>query len=72
MSRILCSTGAFLGKPNNNDYRLLKEYAPKLECDGLELMMSSSWYSEIDHIADARSEERRVGKECRSRWSPYH
>ena len=22
----------------------------------------------IDH----RSEERRVGKECRSRWSPYH
>src|SRR2546427_6462968 len=22
--------------------------------------------------ADARSEERRVGKECRSRWSPYH
>src|SRR2546422_10994128 len=23
-------------------------------------------------IAEARSEERRVGKECRSRWSPYH
>src|SRR3712207_188578 len=22
--------------------------------------------------ADVRSEERRVGKECRSRWSPYH
>ena len=22
--------------------------------------------------AAARSEERRVGKECRSRWSPYH
>src|ERR1039457_6134240 len=22
--------------------------------------------------ADDRSEERRVGKECRSRWSPYH
>src|ERR1035437_3386587 len=22
--------------------------------------------------AGARSEERRVGKECRSRWSPYH
>ena len=21
---------------------------------------------------DTRSEERRVGKECRSRWSPYH
>ena len=26
------------------------------------------------HVAasDMRSEERRVGKECRSRWSPYH
>src|SRR3712207_8044111 len=23
-------------------------------------------------IAALRSEERRVGKECRSRWSPYH
>ena len=23
-------------------------------------------------IMDTRSEERRVGKECRSRWSPYH
>ena len=22
--------------------------------------------------AENRSEERRVGKECRSRWSPYH
>ena len=27
----------------------------------------------IDYlIPDLRSEERRVGKECRSRWSPYH
>src|SRR5258708_33428444 len=24
------------------------------------------------HGYDERSEERRVGKECRSRWSPYH
>ena len=23
-------------------------------------------------IYEKRSEERRVGKECRSRWSPYH
>src|SRR6266700_1214190 len=23
-------------------------------------------------LLGARSEERRVGKECRSRWSPYH
>ena len=24
------------------------------------------------HMLEVRSEERRVGKECRSRWSPYH
>ena len=24
------------------------------------------------HCGAIRSEERRVGKECRSRWSPYH
>src|SRR2546425_9967740 len=23
-------------------------------------------------VSEGRSEERRVGKECRSRWSPYH
>ena len=26
----------------------------------------------IPDCLDNRSEERRVGKECRSRWSPYH
>src|SRR5256885_15007234 len=26
----------------------------------------------VDTAEQARSEERRVGKECRSRWSPYH
>ena len=30
-------------------------------------------YKVLDVIANLiRSEERRVGKECRSRWSPYH
>ena len=31
-------------------------------------------YEQISAIftETARSEERRVGKECRSRWSPYH
>ena len=26
----------------------------------------------LNASAQSRSEERRVGKECRSRWSPYH
>ena len=29
--------------------------------------------TEVDSTTvSSRSEERRVGKECRSRWSPYH
>ena len=28
--------------------------------------------TQIQHVSLCRSEERRVGKECRSRWSPYH
>ena len=27
---------------------------------------------ELKDLLGRRSEERRVGKECRSRWSPYH
>ena len=30
------------------------------------------WIITDDGSTDGRSEERRVGKECRSRWSPYH
>src|SRR5256886_2890917 len=36
-----------------------------LDQKGTQNMMLSA-------LGDARSEERRVGKECRSRWSPYH
>src|SRR2546426_2002218 len=32
----------------------------------------NSQYAGLSATADTRSEERRVGKECRSRWSPYH
>ena len=28
--------------------------------------------NDTKYITRRRSEERRVGKECRSRWSPYH
>ena len=29
-------------------------------------------YYPLSSLNHFRSEERRVGKECRSRWSPYH
>ena len=34
-------------------------------------LLSAYYYKSIFTVL-ARSEERRVGKECRSRWSPYH
>src|SRR4051812_50059383 len=33
--------------------------------------ISNFWFNRTRHIVP-RSEERRVGKECRSRWAPYH
>ena len=35
-------------------------------------IMNSLFHGYIEWQGDIRSEERRVGKECRSRWSPYH
>ena len=43
-----------------------------------QLVESGLWYDAIVekikklNVKVKRSEERRVGKECRSRWSPYH
>lgn len=50
MNRILCSTGSLIGKPNNRDYRLLKPLSEKLNCDGFEFMMYSSWYDTVDEM----------------------
>src|SRR3712207_9070582 len=36
------------------------------------LVIGAETLSRILNMQDRRSEERRVGKECRSRWSPYH
>ena len=56
------------------DLVLLDLVLPKM--DGftvLEKVKKSSDISSIPVIVlTNRSEERRVGKECRSRWSPYH
>ena len=38
----------------------------------LSQLNSSSVQSQLKAAGIGRSEERRVGKECRSRWSPYH
>lgn len=50
MNKVFCSTGALIGRPNNRDYRLIKEFAPSLECDGFEFMMYSTWYNQVDNL----------------------
>ena len=39
---------------------------------GLSTSMKTIYTAELNAKLPVRSEERRVGKECRSRWSPYH
>ena len=43
--------------------------------DKVDVVMNVAGHDPVSYpiaVADDRSEERRVGKECRSRWSPYH
>ena len=49
----------FIGKAFGN--WITKKYGRKSELENRKIKVSAE-----------RSEERRVGKECRSRWSPYH
>src|SRR2546430_15265794 len=48
------------------------EYPPALLYRGQVLYESKNDTAGAISSWEKRSEERRVGKECRSRWSPYH
>ena len=52
MMEVLCSTGALIGRPNGRNPRLLKDLTKKLACDGLEFMMYSTWYEDVDAITE--------------------
>src|SRR3712207_9256355 len=55
--------------------RQVLDLVKRLGEQGLAVVLISHNLHDIFEVADAitvRSEERRVGKECRSRWSPYH
>ena len=38
----------------------------------INYVISTRFKPSQGYYVESRSEERRVGKECRSRWSPYH
>src|SRR5258707_3915546 len=77
----VCSSDLFqgcdgaAGKPGtvaSRSVTTLKVKTTRARHDGHAALRA--WSGFIHRAADAevRSEERRVGKECRSRWSPYH
>src|SRR3989449_11105342 len=57
-------------------YRTFENFTPGTNCKAwLFTILYSIFvnqYRQAKQRPDVRSEERRVGKECRSRWSPYH
>ena len=64
-------------KLDENQETEIKTYVLNVVRDAIKQATTSSKpYLNRKEIAKyfgvARSEERRVGKECRSRWSPYH
>src|SRR5687767_15762972 len=60
---IFGSAAIALRPPNPHGAVLMADFL--LSPDGQKVL-------EKFRYGSARSEERRVGKECRSRWSPYH
>src|SRR6266498_3475011 len=74
-----CSSAWALGGPDKlitivalapEDYRPWQELRSQVRCGwGVD---GGSCSREATLRRRQRSEERRVGKECRSRWSPYH
>ena len=59
--------GDLLQRTLQRDIQVIREvYNIEIKCN-----RSTNEYEITEDNAE-RSEERRVGKECRSRWSPYH
>src|SRR5574337_802117 len=58
--------------PRRSNQSILKNISPRCSLEGLMLKLKLQYFGHLMRRVDSRSEERRVGKECRSRWSPYH
>ena len=63
---ILEDGNVFEGESVGADKEVVSEFVFNTSMTGYVEVLTDPSY------AGQRSEERRVGKECRSRWSPYH
>ena len=74
----MCSyTDTWMGELYENEYPLVSKgvWSGIINLKTHKLLNSKPEYGSLylqAKVCDSRSEERRVGKECRSRWSPYH
>ena len=59
-----------LGAPGAGKGTQAKKIAEKYSIP--QISTGDIFRANIKNGTELRSEERRVGKECRSRWSPYH
>jgi len=50
MNKVYCSTGAFIGRRNDRNHRLIREYADLIDCDGFEFLMFNSWYDRVGEV----------------------
>src|SRR5260370_22250759 len=68
---VITKPGSIIGQGHQDDFvSVLVEW--DFPRDRKFLVNGKSYtFDDFIHQAKARSEERRVGKECRSRWSPY-
>ena len=66
--------GDFIESLSEEEFKAgcIKFYIPPEDADGCGESIWGWVTPEDKKKYNDRSEERRVGKECRSRWSPYH
>src|SRR4030042_5975076 len=72
-ARGLIVTPGFIDVHNHTDLGMLMAFLMSGK-EGDLSMITPAWKNNHNYATQGvtRSEERRVGKECRSRWSPYH
>src|SRR3712207_9301412 len=62
----------YLGEPSPYDTNAWPSHSSLFGIIDLASLPKDRYYLYRSKWNDKRSEERRVGKACRSRWSPYH
>ena len=68
--RMVNRHGLIAGATGTGKTKTLQGIAEQLSSAGVPVFVADV-KGDLSGVAE-RSEERRVGKECRSRWSPYH